>query len=211
MKISNKIKAGIVAGALALSVLGAYAYFSAITEVKNNEFSIVAGEKDKNVTGAIVETEWDREVAADPNYAKELQPGETITKDPAVKNVTEYDAWVFVTVKVPALNARKESDVEDKVYDAVVPEFKDDGHGGKWKLIKSTVSTSAGTDSEYTYGYTDIVESGATTETLFDTFTVQDFTKVDSALEDSIDISGKMIQSVGYEDLDSAATALGLK
>lgn len=210
MKKSNVFRAAAVAMVAALSIGGALAYFSAITETKNNTFSIVAGEKEEEVENAIIETEWDQKLHDNPNYAKELQPNEEITKDPKVKNVTEYEAWVFVTVKVPTLNAQKDGDMADKVYDAVVPAFKDDSHGGKWKLIKSVPSEAAGTDSEYTYGYTEKVPAEGETETLFDSFKVQDFTKVSSVLEDTIDISGKMIQTVGYDDLDAAATALGL-
>ena len=41
---SNKVKAGVIAGAMALSVFGAYSAFTSVTDTKVNTFNIVAGE-----------------------------------------------------------------------------------------------------------------------------------------------------------------------
>ena len=76
-------------------------------------------------------------------------------------------------------------------------------------MIKSEKSDTAGTDSQYTYGYKDKVAAKGETSALFTEFTVPDFTKTE-ALKDSIDISGRMIQTEGYATLAEAAAALGL-
>ena len=58
----NKVKAGVIAGAMALSVFGAYSAFTSVTDTKVNTFNIVAGE-DGAQTGTIVEPSWDEENA----------------------------------------------------------------------------------------------------------------------------------------------------
>ena len=81
---------------------------------------------------------------------------------------------------------------------------------GKWTLIKSEKSDTAGIDSKYTYGYDEKVSGKGETSFLFTQFTVPDFSKTE-AISDSIDITGKMIQTEGNATLAEAAIALGLK
>ena len=128
----------------------------------------------------------------------------TVAKDPKVVSDAEYETWVFLTVKVPTFQATLNGTAD--VYDAVTPNFNADG---KWTLIQSEKSSTAGTDSRYTYGYKDKVAAKGETSSLFTKFTVPDFTKTE-ALKDSLDISGKMIQTEGYATLAEAAAALGL-
>lgn len=193
----NKVKAGVIAGAMALSVLGAYSAFTSVTDTKVNTFNIVAGE-DGAQTGTIVEPSWNEK------DAKNMLPRKTVAKDPKVVSDAEYETWVFLTVDVPTFQATLNGTAD--VYDAVTPNFNADG---KWTLIKSEKSSTAGTDSRYIYGYKDKVAAKGETGSLFTEFTVPDFTKTE-ALKDSIDISGRMIQTEGYATLAEAAAALGL-
>lgn len=193
----NKVKAGVIAGAMALSVFGAYSAFTSVTDTKVNTFNIVAGE-DGAQTGTIVEPSWDEE------NAKNMLPRKTVAKDPKVVSDAEYETWVFLTVEVPTFQATLNGTAD--VYDAVTPNFNADG---KWTLIKSEKSSTAGTDSRYIYGYKDKVAAQGETSSLFTEFTIPDFTKTE-ALRDSIDISGRMIQTEGYATLAEAAAALGL-
>lgn len=206
MKKSNVLRVIAIALVAALGIGGAFAYYSAKTEAKNNTFSIAAGQKEEqlNKEDVIIEANWV------PENAQDLQPNETVAKDPKVKNVTGYDAWVFLTVEVPAITAQKDGDVEDKVYDAVDITFNDTDHSGQWKLIKSTKSAAAGIDSVYVYGYQAVVTPESETTTLFDNFTVPDFTKLEVEVNDQIDVSAQLIQSEGYDSIDAAAQALGL-
>ena len=204
MKKSNVLRAAAVAMVAALSIGGALAYFSATTETKNNTFTIVAGEKEDEVENAIVETVWDSEL----DQHDELQPGETVNKDPKVQNVTDYDAYVFLEVSVPTISAKMDGDVAEKYYEIV-----DLGDiNAEWDLIHSEPSSTAD-PGKYIIAYKTVLEDGATTTSAaFDDFTVKDFTYVsaaDAAKSFSIDVSGKMIQSVGYADYEEAATALG--
>ena len=193
----NKVKAGVIAGAMALSVFGAYSAFTSVTDTKVNTFNIVVGE-DGAQTGTIVEPSWDEE------NAKNMLPKKTVAKDPKVVSDAEYETWVFLTVDVPTFQATLNG--TSGVYDTVTPNFNADG---KWTLIKSEKSSAAGTDSRYIYGYKDKVAAKGETSSLFTEFTVPDFTKTE-ALKDSIDISGRMIQTEGYATLAEAAAALGL-
>ena len=198
INLSKKVKAGIIVGAMALSVLGAYSAFTATTQTNVNIFNIVAGE-DGQEAGEVTEPGWDEE------KAKDLQPGETVPKNPKVVSSVNYESWVFMTVEIPTFHATL-NDVEG-VYDTVVPNFNADG---KWTLIKSEKSSAAGTDSRYTYGYNEKVAGRGETSFLFTQFTVPDFSKTE-AISDSIDVTGKMIQTEGNATLAQAATALGLK
>ena len=193
----NKVKAGVIAGAMALSVLGAYSAFTSVTDTKVNTFNIVAGE-DGAQAGTIVEPNWDEE------NAKNMLPRKTVAKDPKVVSDAEYETWVFLTVEVPTFEATLNGTAD--VYDAVMPNFNTDG---KWTLIKSEKSSTAGADSRYIYGYKDKVAAKGETSSLFTEFTVPDFSKTE-ALSNSIDISGRMIQTEGYVTLAEAAEALGL-
>lgn len=196
-RLSKKVKAGLIASGLVLSVAGAYSAFTAVTDTKTNTFNIVAGE-DGLQAGRILEPGWDEEAA------KDMQPGKKVTKNPKLVSDAGYETWVFLTVEVPTFQATL--DGEAGVHDTVVPNFNVDG---KWTLIKEERSDTAGTDSRYTYGYKEKVAAGGETTALFTQFTVPDFTKTE-AISDSIDVSGKMIQTEGYGTLADAASALGL-
>lgn len=199
--MNKKIKVTMLTAALAMSVIGgAYSYYSGTAKQVQNTFNIVAGQKDQANAGTIVELNWNQE------KAKDLQPGQTVKKDPKVTSNVDYESWVFMKVEVPTLTAQKSGDTTDKVYDAVTFS-KNSG----WTEIKSTPSTKAGTNSVYIYGYDTKLAAHDTTTTLFDSFTVQDFTKVATPLSDSIDISGTFIQTTGNATLDDAAQALNLK
>ena len=131
INLSKKVKAGIIVGAMALSVLGAYSAFTATTQTNVNTFNIVAGE-DGQEAGEVTEPGWDEE------KAKDLQPGETVPKNPKVVSSVEYESWVFMTVEIPTFHATL-NDVEG-VYDTVAPNFNADG---RWTLIKSEKSDTA--------------------------------------------------------------------
>lgn len=194
---SKKIKAGIIAGAFALSAVGAYSAFTAVTDTKVNTFNIVAGE-DGGQAGSIEEPSWNEE------NAKDMMPGKVVAKDPKVVSAANYETWVFLTVEIPVFQGTLNG--TSGVYDTVVPNFNSDG---KWTLIKSEKSNTVGTNSRYTYGYNDKVVAKGKTSSLFTEFIVPDFSKTE-AIQDSIDISGKMIQTEGNVTLSDAAAALGL-
>lgn len=201
--MNKKIKVTMLTAALAMSVIGgAYSYYSGTAKQVQNNFNIVAGQMNqKDDAGTVQEPNWNAD------NAKDLQPGQVVSKDPSLKSNVAYESWAFATVEIPTITAQKNGDTADKVYDAVIPNFDTTN----WTLIKSSVSKKAGTNSVYVYGFKKKLPKGGTTGTLFTNFTVQDFTKVATPLSDSIDISGTFIQTTGNATLDAAAQALNLK
>lgn len=201
--MNKKIKVTMLTAALAMSVIGgAYSYYSGTAKQVQNNFNIVAGQANqKDNAGTVQEPNWNAD------NAKDLQPGQVVSKDPSLKSNVAYESWAFATVEIPTITAQKNGDTADKVYDAVIPNFDTTN----WTLIKSSVSKKAGTNSVYVYGFKKKLPKGGTTGTLFTNFTVQDFTKVATPLSDSIDISGTFIQTTGNTTLDAAAQALNLK
>ncbi len=82
---------------------GAIAYFTD-TDTKTNTFTI--GSVDITLT----ETGWDALTDTDsdgiPDAAEDMMPGESVTKDPLVNNIsTKNPAYVFVKVEVPCTTA----------------------------------------------------------------------------------------------------------
>lgn len=201
--MNKKIKVTMLTAALAMSVIGgAYSYYSGTAKQVQNNFNIVAGQMNqKDDAGTVQEPNWNAD------NAKDLQPGQVVSKDPSLKSNVAYESWAFATVEIPTITAQKNGDTADKVYDAVIPNFDTTN----WTLIKSSVSKKAGTNSVYVYGFKKKLPKGGTTGTLFTNFTVQDFTKVATPLSNSIDISGTFIQTTGNATLDAAAQALNLK
>ena len=201
--MNKKIKVTMLTAALAMSVIGgAYSYYSGTAKQVQNNFNIVAGQANqKDDAGTVQEPKWNAD------NAKDLQPGQVVSKDPSLKSNVAYESWAFATVEIPTITAQKNGDTADKVYDAVIPNFDTTN----WTLIKSSVSKKAGTNSVYVYGFKKKLPARDTTGTLFTNFTVQNFTKVATPLSDSIDISGTFIQTTGNATLDAAAQALNLK
>ena len=201
--MNKKIKVTMLTAALAMGVIGgAYSYYSGTAKQVQNNFNIVAGQMNqKDDAGTVQEPNWNAD------NAKDIQPGQVVSKDPSLKSNVAYESWAFATVEIPTITAQKNGDTADKVYDAVIPNFDTTN----WTLIKSSVSKKAGTNSVYVYGFKKKLPKGGTTGTLFTNFTVQDFTKVATPLSDSIDISGTFIQTTGNATLDAAAQALNLK
>lgn len=99
MKKRKTILAAIVLLAIFL-VGGAIAFFTD-TDVKTNTFTI------GNVDITLTEDGWDALADTDPannipDVAENMMPGETVTKDPTINNVsTKNPAFVFAKVEVP--------------------------------------------------------------------------------------------------------------
>ena len=99
---------GIVIMASSMFVSSTLAYYSGTADVKKNAWSIVQGEQNQSNGGKIIETEWDKLADTDqnqdgiPDQADNMSPNHEFTKDPAIQNLSNYPAYVFVKVEVPA-------------------------------------------------------------------------------------------------------------
>ena len=110
IKVNKKIfkRTGVLALAGAMLAGSTMAYFSGTADVKKNAWSIVEGEQNKKGIGRIVETKWDELENTDENYdgtpdqADMMSPGHKFVKDPAIQNLSNYPAYAFLKVEVPA-------------------------------------------------------------------------------------------------------------
>lgn len=218
MRMTKRMKVAIVAGALSLTALTvAIAYFSGVTDTKQNTFNIVAGEKNQEGAGTIIEENWV------PEDAKNMQPGKTVAKDPKVQSNVDYDSYVYVVVDVPTMSAKMAGDDAEKTYDCITYTVNS-GWTDVTDALESTAcadyvgaSDVVGESSKYVYRYDTALEAGATTTTLFDNISVKDFDKIATSssmpkIEGSVDVYGYMIQTEGYEtpadSLETVATEL---
>lgn len=196
----NKKKAALMLAALVaaggIGVGGAAAYFSATSATKDNNISIVAGQqngdKGDGINGQdpaeIKEPEWDKE---DDDSHKNLQPGDTLVKDPHLESNVAYDSYAMVEVTVPKVNARQ-GDEKDLSYQPMVvlgtgtkdapvvgtaaaPKTNDD-----WKLVQTDNLDSKNADPvKYYFVYTGkLAADSGTTDPVFTTIQEQKFTEV---------------------------------
>ena len=98
MKKKKTILAALVL-LLVVAVGGAIAYFTD-TDTKTNKFTI------GNVDISLTEDGWDALEDANnnhiPDVAEDMMPGESVTKDPTINNLsTKNPAYVFAKVEVP--------------------------------------------------------------------------------------------------------------
>lgn len=190
-------------GLLAIGgAVGAYSLYSGTTDKVENNFVIKAGESGatgEDKVGKVVEDEWEK---GGKDEAKDMVPNKVVKKDPKFKSSAEYDAWVFMKVEIPAVSASTSADKTLSVMDAIdIVKYNTTENGGKWKLLKTDKSTTAGTNSAYWYGYTEQVSKGDSTGTLFDEIQVPNFTKLETKVEDSIDVKAYIMQ--GFDDVSN--------
>ncbi len=208
----KKKAAAVAAVALAgiIGVGGAYAYFSGQSETVQNQFNIVAGSKDKGGSLEITE-DWNED------DAKDLEPGEVVTKDVTITSKVDYDGYVVAKVVIPRIHAMMEGDTEYKYYDVFNLCVEDaneadgvaEGVHSDWKLLSSAVTDEAST---YYYGYVnadgtiggddmDIFDNGVSSN-LFDKIQEQHFDAIESAKSASVDVSAAIIQSINPDTGD---------
>lgn len=150
-----KKKKTIIAAVVLLLVFvvgGAIAYFTD-TDTKTNTFTI------GNVDIDLVETAWDALTDTDnddiPDVAEDMMPGEFVTKDPVIRNLsTKNPAYVFAKVEVPCSTA-----IEATQTQAALPAtelFTYTVNSAWTELTGSAVAcTSAGTATHVYYYGTD--------------------------------------------------------
>lgn len=196
--MKNKTKAilGTVAVAGVIGISGVIAYLTD-TDTASNQFTVGQVKID------LQEPNWDAATDENgnkiPDYAENIVPNATITKDPQVKNVGSNDAYIYLKVTVPAksvitagadgtlINEGRPQDTQLFTYTAKA----------NWTEITSqrkTNTNEAGETESYTYVYyyNEKVAPNATTETLFDTVTFA------NVIEEQIDLSNHQIDIDAY-------------
>lgn len=179
---------------LGVGVMGAYAYFSATTDQKENTMNLVAGSKGE-VKGQIIEEKWN------PASASDIVPRTVIEKDPKLKSEVPYESYAYIKVSVPQVNARKDVE-EEKTFQDVVTFTANAG----WTLIGETAGSSDG-PHVLLYRYDTKLAANDSTGTLFDSVTVPDF-KAAEGVEGNISVLGYMVQTTGITQAEADADAI---
>ena len=153
MKKKKTILAAIVL-LLVFVVGGAIAYFTD-TDSATNTFTI------GNVDIDLVESTWenldtdtvDKNNNKIPDAAEDMMPGETVDKDPVVKNLsTKNPAYVFVKVEVPCSNIITTAAPDDE--ETPVELFRYSVNTGWTELTSAKVACStAGSTATHVYYY----------------------------------------------------------
>lgn len=188
---------------LAVSALGvgALSYYSGTAQKKQNDFNIVAGQKDQNDAGTIQEPAQENGGKADA--AAGLQPDQIVPKDPYIVSNVDQSAWAIMKVEVPkfteAPNAGKSA-----------AELLNVNADGKQKLLRELDDAEKHT---VVYGYTEPLAGNnstkpeaerARTSSLFDSFKITGDISLANTYTGVIRVSGTLLQTEGHATVDDA-------
>ena len=181
---------------------GAIAYFTD-TDTKTNTFTI------GNVDITLTETGWDALADSNsndiPDNAENMLPGQSVTKDPTVNNVsTKSDAYVFVKVEVPCTTIVSPATTSEEIFTYTV-------NAGWTELSTATVACTDGGTATHVYYYgsngtlTTLAKAAnaqtptSTTNPVFSTITLRSTLKGNEGLDTQkqVVITGYGIQTEG--------------
>lgn len=196
-------KAGLaVAAAAAIGTPGMFSYFTD-EESKRNRLS-VSGDLDIE----LVEPSWDE------RRAQAMKPGQTVPKDPAVRNRSQTAAgWVFVDVVVPRAEVAVFDEGSGEVDGPAERDlFVFDAEGSDWIPMKSFVTQLDGCRaSVYRFAWPQVLEAGETTAPIFGSITLANLVNDQGqAGEHVVGAVGRGIQAYGFSTPEEAWEALGV-
>ena len=201
MKKNRTIIAAVVL-LMVFVVGGAIAYFTDI-DTKTNTFTI--GSVDITLT----EDGWD--ALADnnnnsiPDAAEDMMPGDSVTKDPLINNVsTKNPAYVFIKVEVPCTTIVAPATTSEELFTYTV-------NAGWTELSSAAVACTSGGNATHVYYYgsngtltqlnkaADSSTPTPTTNPLFSSITLRSTLKGNEGLTDQkqVVITGYGIQTTG--------------
>jgi predicted ribosomally synthesized peptide with SipW-like signal peptide len=187
---------------LMLAVGGAIAYFTD-TESKTNTFTI------GNVDITLTEAGWDALADANdndiPDAAEDMMPGESVTKDPLINNVsTKNPAYVFAKVEVPCTTIVAPATTSEELFTYTT-------NAGWTELSTAAVACTSGGTATHVYYYgtagtlttlakaTSATTPTSTSNPLFSTITLLSTLKGNEGLsgEKQVVVTGYGIQTEG--------------
>ena len=201
--VRKKKKWLLVAGMMGILVVGAVSGLAYETDRGGSRNSFTTAEIDIS----LVERAWDQLPDADrdgvPDAAEDLHQGQSVTKDPAVKNDSTIPVYAFLRVRIPTRDVMLVDSAPQITQDA--PLFFFTPKSG-WKELSSS---SGDGYVETWYGYTSRLDVGKTTGTLFDSITsaevVEGQIADDAVLDITVDAYG--IQANTFLSMDHAFAA----
>ena len=207
----NKKKT-IIAAVVLLAVLvvgGAIAYFTD-TESKTNTFTI------GNVDITLTEDGWDALADTNnnelPDVAEDMMPGESVTKDPTINNVsTKNPAFVFAKVEVPCTTIVAPATTSEEIF-TYTP------NAGWTELSTAAVACTSGGTATHVYYYgtggtltalakaADASTPTSTTNPVFSSVTLRNTLKGNEGLtgNKNIVVTGYGIQTEGLTSVTPA-------
>lgn len=143
MKKKKTILAALVL-LLVVAVGGAIAYFTD-TDTKTNTFTI------GNVDISLTEGDWDALADANnngiPDVAEDMMPGESVTKDPTINNLsTKNPAYVFAKVEVPCTTIVASATTSEELFTYTT-------NAGWTELSSAAVACTSGGTATHVYYY----------------------------------------------------------
>ena len=143
MKKKKTILAALVL-LLVVAVGGAIAYFTD-TDTKTNTFTI------GNVDISLTEDGWDALADANdndiPDVAEDMMPGESVTKDPTINNLsTKNPAYVFAKVEVPCTTIVAPATTSEELFTYTT-------NAGWTELSSAAVACTSGGTATHVYYY----------------------------------------------------------
>lgn len=207
MKKKTKI---ILCTASIIGVIGVSGIFAYLTDTKTKSNKFTVGKVEIELKEPNWESATDSDDDGVPDYAENVTPNATISKDPQVKNVGKSDAYVYLKVTVPAkkvITAQSDGNLanEGQATDTQLFTYTPNE---KWKEItterKSNVNSETSEIESYTYVYyyNEKLTPNSTTDTLFDTVKFANVIEgqVDSTTEQQLNIDAYAIQSDNLPD-----------
>lgn len=148
------------------------------------------------VTVGLEEENWDGE------KNPPLHPGETVSKDPTVKNTGKNDVQVFLQVDVPMENIRLTDNVTKMKTERKMQEiFFFEADKEKWELISRQEENQS---CRYIYGYRSVLRPGEKTVPLFTEIRAADY------LEGELDREKRFVLQVSAQGIQSGTKGKGL-
>lgn len=117
----------------ACCITGSYSYFSSMTNWTANKIGLVGGRQNEHGGVAVIEPEWDAKRKEDANYARGLNPGDCVRKDPRIESHVGYDCWVFAEVMIPTMYATLAK--EDSPYPYVVFQGEEEAYTYSFEVV----------------------------------------------------------------------------
>lgn len=193
----------LVSGVLAASLCmgGVMAYLTA-TDSATNNFTVA-----EKLAIEVVEPNWDPTDADNngvPDAAEDVLPGQTVSKDPQIKNLTSVESYAIMQVDVPTKTVQLEGEDAAAQHEL----FTYTVNAGWTEQGTGTYNAETGMTT-HTYFYDTTLAGNATSTAVFDDVTLVNLAdgQMAGALAQSIDVTGYAIQALGFNDCGAAWTA----
>ncbi len=215
-KMGKKTKA-VLCTASIIGVMGVAGVMAYLTDTDTARNQLTVGQVKIDLQEPLWDAATDTNNNDIPDYAENLAPNATVTKDPQVKNTGKNNAYIYLKVTVPAkevITANENGTLANNGVATATQLFTYElASNSKWKEIVSERKTNVNSATNkvesytYVYYYNEAVAPNATTDKLF---TEVKYVNVIEGQNDNatanIDIEAYAIQS---ENLPTGTTIQG--